>query len=62
MYAIVNDQGRTVEEAWDGWNLKFTFRRIVNKKVMELWEEVKLIASSIQLKDEEDIIIWQFNS
>jgi hypothetical protein len=29
---------------------------------MELWEEVKLIASSIQLKDEEDIIIWQFNS
>jgi hypothetical protein len=30
-------------------NLKFTFRRIVNREVMELWEEVKQIASSIQI-------------
>jgi hypothetical protein len=29
---------------------------------MKLWEEVKQIASSIQLKDEADSIIWQFNS
>jgi hypothetical protein len=58
----VNEQGRTVEESWDGWNLKFTFRRTVNSLVMELWEEVKQIASSIQLKDEVDSIIRQFNS
>jgi hypothetical protein len=62
LYAIVSEQGRTVEEAWDGLNFKFTFRRTVNREVMKLWEEVKQIASSIQLKDEEDSIIWQFNS
>jgi hypothetical protein len=58
IYVIVNEQGRTVDEAWDGVNLKFTFRRTVNRELMELWEEVKQIASSIQKKDEEDTIIW----
>jgi hypothetical protein len=38
-------------------NLKFTFRRTVNGEVMDLWEEVKQIASSIQKNDEEDVII-----
>jgi hypothetical protein len=43
-------------------NLKFTFRRTVNREVMDLWEEVKQIASSIQKNEEEDAIVWQFGS
>jgi hypothetical protein len=35
---IVNEYGRTVDEGWDGVNLKFTFRRIVDR---ELWNELK---------------------
>jgi hypothetical protein len=62
LYAIVNEQGRTVDEAWDGVNLKFTFRRTMNREGMELWEEVKQIASNIHKIDEEDSVIWQFNS
>jgi hypothetical protein len=62
MYIIVNEQGKSVDDAWDGMNLKFTFRRIVNREVMGMWEEVKQIASSIHKSDEEDSIIWQFNS
>jgi hypothetical protein len=31
----VNEQGKTVEEAWDGSNLRFTFRRIVDRRVMD---------------------------
>jgi hypothetical protein len=29
---------------------------------MALWMELKQIASSIQLDDSDDTIIWQFNS
>jgi hypothetical protein len=57
MYIIVNEQGKSVDDAWDGMNLKFTFRRIVNREVMGMWEEVKQIASSIHKSDEEDSII-----
>jgi hypothetical protein len=41
VYVIVNEQGRTVDEVWDGVNLKFTFRRTVNREVVDLWEEIK---------------------
>jgi hypothetical protein len=40
VYSIVNEHGKTVEDAWDGYNLKFTFRRIINRRVMDQWEEV----------------------
>jgi hypothetical protein len=47
LYIIVNEQGKSVDEAWDGVNLKFTFRRTVSREVMGMWEEIKQIASSI---------------
>jgi hypothetical protein len=62
IYVIVKEHGRTVDEAWDGVNLKFTFRRTVDRELWESWEELKQIASSIHKTDEEDVIIWQFNS
>jgi hypothetical protein len=43
-------------------NLKFTFRRTVNRELMDQWEEVAQIAMSIQFREEEDALIWQFNS
>jgi hypothetical protein len=30
LYVIVNEQGKTVAEAWDGETLKFTLRRTVS--------------------------------
>jgi predicted RNA methylase len=51
-----------LDEAWDGVNLKFTFRRTVDRELWESWEELKQIVSSIHKTDEEDAIIWQFNS
>jgi hypothetical protein len=47
VYSIVNEQGKTVEEACDGYNLKFTFRRTINRRDMDQWEVVEQIASSI---------------
>jgi hypothetical protein len=57
IYLIVNEHGCTVREAWDGENLKFPFRRIVNSKLMQLWYELVEIARGIQFTDEEDAVI-----
>jgi hypothetical protein len=62
LYSIVNEQGVTISEVWDGVNLKFTFRRTVNREMMEQWNELVQIADSIRPSDEEDAIIWQFSS
>jgi hypothetical protein len=38
MYHIVNEQGKTIAELWDGVDLKCTFRRCVDSRLMEMWE------------------------
>jgi hypothetical protein len=63
IYSIINEQGSSVRDAWDGNDLKFTFRRIVNSRIMSLWLEVVQIASELHFsEEEEDAIIWQFAS
>jgi hypothetical protein len=57
LYCIVNEKSGTIAELWDGVNLKCTFRRCVNLRLMNLWEEVVEIASSLVLSDEEDELI-----
>jgi hypothetical protein len=50
-------------EAWDGSNLKFTFRRTMDSRLMRQWEELLQVAESIEFReDDEDAIIWQFES
>jgi hypothetical protein len=48
----VNEQGKSVREAWDGKNLKFSFRRTVDVRVMNQWLEVVQIASCLEFSDE----------
>jgi hypothetical protein len=60
IYSIINEQGITVREAWDGSNIRCTFRRTVDGSLMSQWDELVHIASSMQY--EEDAIIWQFHS
>jgi hypothetical protein len=61
IYSIVNEQGCTVRDAWDGVNLNFTFRRTVGRESMDHWYELLQTASEIRLSEEEDAIIWQYN-
>jgi hypothetical protein len=44
--------GCSISEAWDGENLKFTFRRTVTMRGMRLWQELLQIASDIVFTDE----------
>jgi hypothetical protein len=49
-------------ETCDDVNLKFTFRRIVDRNLINQWEEVVQIATNIQFSEEDDALVWQFNS
>jgi hypothetical protein len=33
LYSIINEQGKTIEQAWNGVNLKFTFQRTVDTRL-----------------------------
>jgi len=62
LYVIVNEKGATISQVWDGVNLKLTFRRSVSQNLMLQWEDLCSIASSINLSDEIDNIIWMYDS
>jgi hypothetical protein len=47
IYSIANEQNKSVAELWDGVNLKCTFRRCVDRRLFELWEEVVSLPSTI---------------
>jgi hypothetical protein len=59
---LINEQNKSIAELWDGNNLRCTFRRCVNIRLFQLWEEVVSIAESISLTMDEDEMVWQFQS
>jgi len=48
----VNEKGKTIDEAWDGVSLKFSFRRTVLPQLMDWWLELVNIAESIVFSGE----------
>jgi hypothetical protein len=50
-----------LREAWDGENLRFTFRRTVNERLMQQWLKLRQIVEDVHF-EESDCIIWQYNS
>jgi hypothetical protein len=62
IYVIINEQNKTMAELWDGVNLKCTFKRCVNVRLFNMWQEVVNIASTAIFSSVEDETIWQFHS
>jgi hypothetical protein len=62
LYVINEQQGKTVSEVWDGEDLKLSFRRHVSVGLMGLWKELKVAVENIILNNEEDQILWSYNS
>jgi hypothetical protein len=56
----LNEQNKTITELWDGVQLKCIFRKCVDRRVFQLWEEVVILTSDIVFTDEDDEPIWQF--
>jgi hypothetical protein len=62
LYMSLNEKNKTVQDLWDGTHLKCTFRRYVDSVTFCKWEEILQLASTINLSNEEDEMIWTFNS
>jgi hypothetical protein len=58
----VNEQNKSIAELWDGCSLRCNFRRCVDIRLYNLWEELLSIASTICLTNREDEMVWQFQS
>jgi hypothetical protein len=58
----VNEQNKTVAHLWDGVNMKCTFRRCVDVRLFNLWEELVNLVTTIELSSDEDAlaisVIW----
>jgi hypothetical protein len=62
LYIVVNGKTGNVADLWDGHNLKCTFRRTVDSRLGRVWLEIVQIASTFVFSEEEDALIWKFNS
>jgi hypothetical protein len=62
IYSIINEQNKSIRELWDGVDLKCSFRRCVDLRLFNQWEEILAIASTINFSEEEDEPIWEFHS
>ena len=59
LYSIANEHNKTIAEVWDGTNLKISFRRCVDNRLLHLWFDLPSIAQSVILNDDDDAIIWK---
>jgi hypothetical protein len=58
LYVINEQQGKTVQEIWDGENFMLTFRRSVSSNLMNLWWELVGLVDDTSLSEEDDQILW----
>ena len=62
LYSIANDQSITVCEAWDGTNLKISFRRCFSLDMLAEWNDLFNDIKNIVLVDKRDTVCWDFVS
>jgi hypothetical protein len=60
---VLNEQqGKTVQEVWDGVNLMLTFKRNVSSNLMNMWWELYGLIEGISLSGEQDHLLWSFTA
>jgi hypothetical protein len=62
VYCIVNEHNKSIPELWDEVYLKCSFKRCVDRRVYQMWEEVVSIASTIEFSADDDALVWQLQS
>jgi hypothetical protein len=61
-YFVVNQQMGTIVDLWDGEQLRCDFRRTFTPHMMDMWFEIVEIAKTINFSEEEDQLIWKYES
>ena len=62
IYILCNEQEITIVDAWDGEQLRLTFRRNFGDNLMRQWYDLVEIAKSIVFTQEDDSLIWQLEN
>ena len=52
----------TIAESWDGEQIRVTFRRCFDQRLLYQWFEILQIAQSLHLSDEDDCLLWKLDS
>jgi hypothetical protein len=52
----------TVRDVWDGVDIKLTFRRVFDDRMMEQWVQIEQIIRSIRFSEVEDALVWELHS
>lgn len=55
-------KNKTIADTWDGDILKISFRRNFDEVLMQQWFDLESVAKSITFTDQEDNLIWQYES
>lgn len=62
LYVINEQQGKSISEVWDGYELMLTFRRNVSEALMKMWWDLCSIVEGTILTKDEDQIMWSYTS
>ena len=62
LYVLCNEQNVVVADVGNGDQVKLSFRRCFDQRLMALWYELVSITGSIQFTDAVDAILWKFES
>ena len=62
LYFICNQQTMTIADLWDGDELKCMFRRTFTESLMIQWQELLSVVRSISLSEEDDQLLWKYES
>jgi hypothetical protein len=62
IYCLVNEHNKSMPELWDGETLKCTFRRCIDRRLFDMWDELVNLMTIVEMSEEDDALIWQFQS
>jgi hypothetical protein len=62
VYVLANEQNISIADAWDGTQLKISFRRCFDHGLMIKWFEIVQIAQTLSLNNEQDTLVWKFEA
>lgn len=61
LYVICNEQLATIDDVWDGSEIKLSFRRSFGPRLVEQWEAISRIITSLSFSSEKDQMVWKLN-
>ena len=62
IYILCNEQEILISDAWDGEDLKLTFRRNFGNSLRSQWYDLMAVVNNLVLTNETDFLVWQLEN